>query len=97
MLPSWDEGAGEIWARPKSEDVRSHCERGRPGGGRGSLLGALLWLEHQVRQDPGNSRFMFAYKTGSQRIDCPVLIHTADYYDLHTLVERGVIFAWCVF
>lgn len=54
MLPSWDEGAGEVWARPKSEDVRGHCERCRPGGGgRGALPGALLWLEHQVRQDPG--------------------------------------------
>ncbi len=58
MLPSWDEGAGEVWASPQSEDVRSHCERVRPGGGRGALPGALLWLERQVRQDPGNSRLI---------------------------------------
>lgn len=55
VLPSWDEGAGEVWARSQSEDVWSHCERVRPGGGRGALPGTLLWLECQVRQDPGNS------------------------------------------
>lgn len=55
MLPPWDEGAGEVWARSQSEDIRSHCERVRPGGGRGALPGTLLWLECQVRQDPGNS------------------------------------------
>lgn len=55
VLPPWDEGAGEVWARSQSEDVRSHCERVRPGGGRGALPGTLLWMECQVRQDPGNS------------------------------------------
>lgn len=55
MLPPRDEGAGEVWARPQSEDVRGHCERGRRGGGRGALPGALLWLECQVRQDLGRS------------------------------------------
>lgn len=53
MLPPGDEGAGEVWARPQSEDVRGHCERGRRGGGRGALPGALLWLEYQVRQNLG--------------------------------------------
>lgn len=56
MLPPGDEGAGEVWARPQSEDVRGHCERGRRGGGRGALPGALLWLEHQVRQDLGKKQ-----------------------------------------
>lgn len=55
MLPPRDEGAGEVWPRPQSEDVRGHCERGRRGGGRGALPGALLWLECQVRQDLGRS------------------------------------------
>lgn len=55
MLPPGDEGAGEVWARPQSEDVRGHCERGRRGGGRGALPGALLWLERQVRQDLGRN------------------------------------------
>lgn len=58
MLPPGDEGAGEVWARPQSEDVRSHCERGRRGGGRGALPGALLWLECQVRQDLGRNHLM---------------------------------------
>lgn len=55
MLPPGDEGAGEVWASPQSEDVRGHCERGRRGGGRGALPGALLWLERQVRQDLGRN------------------------------------------
>lgn len=58
VLPPGDEGAGEVWARPQSEDVRGHCERGRRGGGRGALPGALLWLERQVRQDLGRNHLM---------------------------------------
>lgn len=61
MLPPGDEGAGEVWARPQSEDVRGHCERGRRGGGRGALPGALLWLERQVRQDLGRNHLTFIF------------------------------------
>lgn len=70
MLPPGDEGAGEVWARPQSEDVRGHCERGRRGGGRGALPGALLWLERQVRQDLGRNHLtsIFTLKENLKKI-----------------------------
>lgn len=66
VLPPGDEGAGEVWARPQSEDVRGHCERGRRGGGRGALPGALLWLERQVRQDLGRNHLNVYFHPNSK-------------------------------
>lgn len=82
MLPPGDEGAGEVWARPQSEDVRGHCERGRRGGGRGALPGALLWLERQVRQDLGRNHLtsIFTQKKKTKKTSFNLQFSSRDHH-----------------